>query len=549
MNELASPLYPRVSRALNVVLLGAGLAAFMLASGCGSGLSPTGLLQSDSAPGDGSSTGTGTGTSDSPTSDGSDGEPATPGTATSLVQGEVVGRTGSAVLYVNTAKLDFGDALSRLTFVIANRGEGTLAYSVTSNVNWAWVAPASGSSTGGYDQVTVDVNRIALPVGDYAGVLRVQADDGQSQAVDVVMRVRLQAIPELELGTATLDFGPDAAQRTLTMRNVGGGSLAYTIESDSAWLHVGPATGELTAETDTINVVADRSEQNTGSYTGHLIVKSAGQELGRVSVSMEKPLTSTLLMPWIELPDGQPQIFTPTVEGLRLWRRVTNTAIVSTDPGHAFIYTDLHAQVPDMRIIPGIKTTIRLGSNSFDSVPGWQQIAADVAAVVATSGERTVIFEHESALNSYWDGTATIDFNKLQQGLAYLPGNVEYLWYPGLPWVATEKRDRALALAAAVQEVITVRFTDHSFGTPKWPTYQDWINARLLLEAQSHQPPIEMLWTYCCDGFCYWEPEQAPDMMAVLAGRPEVIVYPSGNEWSACATAMNAALWPPPPLP
>jgi hypothetical protein len=52
-----------------------------------------------------------------------------------------------------------------------NSGVGTLYYSLSTNAAWLSVTPASGSSTGEHDAITVSANAAGLAPGNYAGLI------------------------------------------------------------------------------------------------------------------------------------------------------------------------------------------------------------------------------------------------------------------------------------------------------------------------------------------------------------------------------------------
>lgn len=483
--------------------------------------------------------------------DGVDGASTDPNTATptSVDPGAStgVGQTLGPVLDVDTRELRFGTSLNELTFRIRNVGGGALVYNLSVNVPWAVITPTSGQSIGESDVVTVRVARTGLPSREYTGSVTILAGGGASAAVALYMSVGGTRSAILQVSPEQVDFARGPAQATLTLQNTGGGSLAYTLTADAAWLRLGSTSGALEAgQTNAVVLTADRSQLNVGVHESRVRVLSGTSELGTVLVRVDKPVTAPLIVPWIECNGNTPAEVDVAVAQAAPWHLVTDTVIVSTQTNKASIYPQLRTRL-GMRVIPGYKTSAVLGTGNFAAPAGWQQIAADVATAVALSGETTVIFEHESAVLSYLEGTATLDLAQLRQSLGYLPRTVSYLWYPGITWPAPgPKRDRAFALDAVAGEVLQCRFLDHSYAHPAWPTFTDWINARRDLQSLTPQPNVPICWTYCCDGFCYWDPTQIGTILQLLTSYSEVVIYPGGQLSAQTAAAMNQVLWPAP---
>lgn len=524
--------YCRAPRPASVLALLVGLFS-VLVGGCGTelgGVNPLDLATWIA--GNGQATGGGIGGS---------GGPAAPGllglwSVTPAVAGEVEVRDGVAFMLSEEA-LDFGETTALLAFYVINVGAEELRYKVSSDVAWATVSPTGGTNIGGEDRIEVRVQRAGLPKGRYAGRVRVTAEGGASEDVAISMTV---GAGRLAVSTVTLDFGANAQTRGFTLWNEGGGILAYTIDASVDWLTVTPNRGELSAEVDQIEVTIRRGPMVTGPHQAQLNVRASGTEPVRVDVKAEKSVTRPLIIPWMEV-NYPPFLLEATVVGLRLYRRVTDTAIVSTTPGNASLYTELRQELPDMRVIPGIKTCVRLDPNAFDSLVGWNLIAKDVREVVQTSGVRTVILENEDAIKSYVAGTYEIDFQRFRRCLEFLPTDVEYIWYP-VNLYNEYVRGRTIPVVNAVQDVLNVRLVDHSYGHP------DWHNElhRGTLKAIAEKPPILLMWWGCFESVntCYWDYGRVSEVMGLFENRPELVFYPGYANWMMLAQAVVTALSP-----
>jgi hypothetical protein len=77
------------------------------------------------------------------------------------------------------------------SFGLWNSGTGTLSYSITDDVNWLWVSPASGTSIGEHDTLTANFSTSALVVGEYSATITIvdpgAANSPQTVAVSVTI--------------------------------------------------------------------------------------------------------------------------------------------------------------------------------------------------------------------------------------------------------------------------------------------------------------------------------------------------------------------------
>jgi hypothetical protein len=77
---------------------------------------------------------------------------------------------------------DFGDMCEGVTdsttFEIWNSGTGTLTYTLSESCGWVDVNPASGSSTGEHDTITVDIGTTGLAEGPHNCDISISSNDG-----------------------------------------------------------------------------------------------------------------------------------------------------------------------------------------------------------------------------------------------------------------------------------------------------------------------------------------------------------------------------------
>lgn len=88
-----------------------------------------------------------------------------------------------------------------LYFRIRNSGPGSLDYSVSKNKSWILVSPISGSTSGEWDDIFVNVETKGLKIGNYSGRITVSsASAGNSpQTISVSLKVINDQPPEISI--------------------------------------------------------------------------------------------------------------------------------------------------------------------------------------------------------------------------------------------------------------------------------------------------------------------------------------------------------------
>jgi len=241
------------------------------------------------------------------------------------------------------------------------------------------------------------------------------------------------------------------------------------------------------------------------------------------------------LVPWIELNTIREDAFENAVGGLLIWQKITDTAIVSTVPGYAHLYTKLRARVPGMHIIPGMKTSRCLPA--LDSVAGWKEVARAVNEVCEAAGEKRVVLENEGAIQPFWREGREIDEARLREGLRELPEAIEIIWYPSIVGETQEARRRSVRLTELVAEVEGVRFTDLSISGPKSLRYGWSKLGRKQLKEIAERQVIPMLYCYG-PGSRWWEDEDIPEALKLVEG-DFVILYPGSTRWREAARSIT----------
>ena len=168
------------------------------------------------------------------------------------------------------SSLDYGTTSTSKTFEVWNCSGGTISYSISDNRSWISVSPASGSSTGEHDTITVTASRSGLSPGHYTGTVTIDPNYGSNQYVTVEMDV---PAPDPALCKSITSMNCSVySGGSFTVWNCGGGTLTYAISDNRTWMTVSPTSGSSTGEYDAITVDIDRTGLVPGHYSGTVTI-------------------------------------------------------------------------------------------------------------------------------------------------------------------------------------------------------------------------------------------------------------------------------------
>jgi len=181
-----------------------------------------------------------------------------------------------------------GSAVPSEQINVTNTGGGTLNWSASNLSGWMSVNPASGVGDG---IITLDFDLIGLAPGVYYDTVTVS--DGYAsnspQKTAVTLTVEAELDPELDVSPSSLTFntgldGYTPPPQILTIANIGGGEISWTIEESEGWLMVDPLSG---SGNGMVTVSVDISGLPEGTYSGMISVIDPGA----VNSPVEIPVT------------------------------------------------------------------------------------------------------------------------------------------------------------------------------------------------------------------------------------------------------------------
>jgi len=84
------------------------------------------------------------------------------------------------IMSISADSLDFGQITSTTTFIITNRGNDDLIWSIDVDKTWITVSPSNGTTKKGHStEITVTVQRDGLSHGSHTGTITINSDVGK----------------------------------------------------------------------------------------------------------------------------------------------------------------------------------------------------------------------------------------------------------------------------------------------------------------------------------------------------------------------------------
>jgi hypothetical protein len=187
------------------------------------------------------------------------------------------------VLSVSATSLNFGTTTNNLPFEIANIGQGELNWNITEELDWLSVNPVSGNTTvTAASTVTVTVDRTLIPESSITATFHINSND-ETATVNVYVG---KPSPVLSVSATSLDFGEIETEKSISVSNIGAGTLNYVASSSKSWITFENAIGSVTDVDKTIKVKVARSGLTAGNYNGNVVISSNANSV-TVPVSMK----------------------------------------------------------------------------------------------------------------------------------------------------------------------------------------------------------------------------------------------------------------------
>ena len=153
---------------------------------------------------------------------------------------------------------------------ISNSGGGTLSWSVSDDAAWLSLSPASGSSTGETDSVTVSVNTSGLAAGAYFGTISIAAAGATNTPQTTGVTLTVTPVTALDPYDTADDTAGNGTQLTATTAEQAHGTHSLGGTDLTDWYRISMTAG-YTYYFNTIG--------GTGDNFGELYSDSAGTNL------------------------------------------------------------------------------------------------------------------------------------------------------------------------------------------------------------------------------------------------------------------------------
>jgi hypothetical protein len=181
------------------------------------------------------------------------------------------------------------------SFSIRNFGLGTLNYQINTDMSWVSLSSNSGSSSGEWDMIEVSVDASSLGAGDNFATITITSPeaDNSPQQLEVLVEVTEGGSGAMiQLDKSTMNF-KDANPQYFKIRNSGGGTLNYSINTNKGWITVSPKTGNSDGEWNSIKVTVNASALPYGIHTGTITITSPEASNSprtiKVTLTIQKP--------------------------------------------------------------------------------------------------------------------------------------------------------------------------------------------------------------------------------------------------------------------
>lgn len=193
-------------------------------------------------------------------------------------------------LKIEPSSLDFGTTQTEMAVIITNEGTVETDWSINfGNNNWVSAAPKAGRISSGKTQsIVFAVNRDLLP--EQKSIIVNLAAFGNSYPISVSCSPK-QTKGELVLESSSIDFGEDSSEKTLKLKNIGDGSLIWTISNISAeCLAVSDTTGAIEpGGSKVVKIILDRTKLALDLTTSFVV--SDGTKDQTVNVAAKKKVS------------------------------------------------------------------------------------------------------------------------------------------------------------------------------------------------------------------------------------------------------------------
>lgn len=203
-----------------------------------------------------------------------------------------------------------GDPASQ-TFDIGSTGD-PLSFNIIESVGWIVPSPIAGTTP---RAISVGINTWSLAPGLYVDSMRVEAGDAGNSpqwmvvSLDLVEPPPAIAVTPSEVFFSAITGGDDPASRFITITNVGGMTLEWTVSNSESWLSLSPPSG---VDSGDVELIVSITGLPFGEYYDTVFVTDPDASNSPVGVPVTLTLGSDL--PVIEVDSAYNYVVVPVEE-------------------------------------------------------------------------------------------------------------------------------------------------------------------------------------------------------------------------------------------
>jgi hypothetical protein len=186
-----------------------------------------------------------------------------------------------ATLTINAPEV--GPTPGPSTLTLQNTGDGKLNWTATSTDSWLSVKGTAGSlNKSGSIDLSVSVSLSGLSAGTYTGKITITDPAASNNPQSCTVTLQISASPRLSVDTTPLSWtapagGTKPDDKSLLIRNSGGGTLVWTATYSPSWLSGSSSGGSLSAGApETLTIRVNTSGLAAGTHSGTIVIAAPG---------------------------------------------------------------------------------------------------------------------------------------------------------------------------------------------------------------------------------------------------------------------------------
>ena len=296
-------------------------------------------------------------------------------------------------------------------------------WAVSGDAHWLNLSPASGNSTGQWDDVTVSVDCSGMVAGSYTASITISATGATNTPQTVPVSLTINQPPSI-IACSPMSFSFTATQgssyvpdQTLGIWNSGGGTLNWSVADNANWLYLSPTSGSSTGGVSSVTLSIITSYVVAGSYTASITIwdtkATNTPQIIPVSLTVNSA-PSTIGYSPSSFSFIVTQGSNPASQNLEIWNSGGGTLSWSVSDSATWL-----SVYPSSGISTGVTNNVTVSANTYEMSAGTYSASITISASGATNTPQTipVSLEINQSVHNY--GPYVIDIGT-SQGNRYI---------------------------------------------------------------------------------------------------------------------------------